>query len=170
MPFFSRRLLQPVLQHIYVGCLPPTYSQSCWQGSALSPFNSTYVHPLITQVLARCCWPQEVKGKRAANLCNNFAAGRCTYGEKCRFNHDTAAFLEQAAPALPGACPFRSLEQCPFGKPFSPAVLASSSAAAAERLSTRMTLCKPHRAVSQKQTFGPVVHLLEARRCLVLRT
>ncbi|WIA43732.1 hypothetical protein OEZ86_010158 [Tetradesmus obliquus] len=50
-----------------------------------------------------------------AELCTNFALGRCSYGASCRFSHDTAAYLASKLPDLPGSCPFTLQEACPYG-------------------------------------------------------
>lgn len=59
---------------------------------------------------------QQGKQLQARSLCHNFFAGNCKYGDLCKFTHDLTAFLEQAPPALPGLCPFTSLESCPYGE------------------------------------------------------
>eukprot|EP00887_Chlorella_sp_A99_P006956 scaffold2.g6956.t1 len=50
-----------------------------------------------------------------AELCTPFAGGRCSFGDRCRLNHDVEAFLAAKAPELPGRCPFDAAGACPFG-------------------------------------------------------
>jgi len=50
------------------------------------------------------------------SLCNAFAKGICTFGEKCRFSHDAAAYLRNKQEDLPGLCPFvHAKGACPHG-------------------------------------------------------
>ena len=50
------------------------------------------------------------------SLCNAFAKGICTFGEKCRFSHDAAAYLKSKQGDLPGKCPFLHAKgACPHG-------------------------------------------------------
>jgi tRNA-dihydrouridine synthase 3 len=37
-------------------------------------------------------------GGKAAELCNNHAVGRCTYGDGCRFSHDLEAYVRCGGP------------------------------------------------------------------------
>ena len=60
--------------------------------------------------------PKQDRGApNKSELCINFALGRCAFGDKCRFNHDDAAFLAAKPPDLPGRCPFSCLDACPYG-------------------------------------------------------
>eukprot|EP00798_Chlamydomonas_sp_ICE-L_P001745 gene1745-33155_t len=52
---------------------------------------------------------------KSMGVCNNFALGKCFFGDKCKFNHDIEAFLKTKAADLPGTCPFYSTNACPFG-------------------------------------------------------
>jgi tRNA-dihydrouridine synthase 3 len=58
---------------------------------------------------------QELLQQRGNELCVNFAAGRCQYGDRCKFNHDVGAYLRTKPPDLPGTCPFACLDACPYG-------------------------------------------------------
>jgi hypothetical protein len=58
---------------------------------------------------------QELRDQRAADLCFNFALGKCIYGDRCKFNHDVAAYAASKLPDLPGHCPFFALPTCPYG-------------------------------------------------------
>ena len=50
------------------------------------------------------------------NLCNAFIKGICTFGDKCRFSHDTDGYLSTKQPDLPGKCPFQEAKgKCPHG-------------------------------------------------------
>jgi len=55
--------------------------------------------------------------KSTSELCARFARGECSFGDKCKFNHDVDAFLAQKPEDLPGTCPYLRREggKCPFG-------------------------------------------------------
>jgi tRNA-dihydrouridine synthase len=50
-------------------------------------------------------------------LCSSVARGEvCTHGEKCKFTHDVASYLQQKGPELGPVCPFvAKWGTCPFG-------------------------------------------------------
>ena len=51
----------------------------------------------------------------SAEICGAFLKGTCRFGDKCKFNHDLAAYVKQRPGDLPGPCPFSGLHsQCPF--------------------------------------------------------
>jgi tRNA-dihydrouridine synthase 3 len=54
---------------------------------------------------------------RATQLCHAFVAGRCMFeADKCRWSHDTAAYIAAKPADLPGVCPFRCTgAACPYG-------------------------------------------------------
>ncbi|KXZ47992.1 hypothetical protein GPECTOR_31g355 [Gonium pectorale] len=59
---------------------------------------------------------KDVRAGRPPELCTNFALGRCTFGDGCRFSHDLAAYLRSKPADLPGACPWAALGvPCPYG-------------------------------------------------------
>ncbi|KAK9793735.1 hypothetical protein WJX73_005882 [Symbiochloris irregularis] len=56
------------------------------------------------------------KGQAANRLCHSFMKdGTCAFGDGCRFSHDVDRVIEIKPRALPGRCPYSSLETCPFG-------------------------------------------------------
>jgi tRNA-dihydrouridine synthase 3 len=58
----------------------------------------------------------KVRSGVGESLCNAFAKGICTFGEKCRFSHDASAYLKNKQPDLPGKCPFVFAKgKCPHG-------------------------------------------------------
>ena len=59
--------------------------------------------------------PQERASFRERKLCCAFVGGSCTFGDSCRYSHDTESYLAEKPADLPGVCPFASLPQCPFG-------------------------------------------------------
>lgn len=59
--------------------------------------------------------PQERASFRERKLCCAFIGGSCTFGDSCRYSHDTESYLAEKPADLPGVCPFALLPQCPFG-------------------------------------------------------
>lgn len=64
------------------------------------------------------CGLQDLKFEKSkqAGLCNNFIHGKCHYGDRCKYSHDTSAYLANKQPDLPGRCPFSLLDLCPYGE------------------------------------------------------
>ncbi|KAK9804793.1 hypothetical protein WJX72_005834 [[Myrmecia] bisecta] len=60
-------------------------------------------------------WKQIREEQRQADLCLNFVHSQCTYGDRCKFNHDIAGYVQARRLELPGECPFSALPQCPYG-------------------------------------------------------
>ena len=57
------------------------------------------------------------RDKSSASICGSLArTGSCSFGDKCKFNHDIEAYLSQKDPDLPGLCLFWSKTgRCPYG-------------------------------------------------------
>ncbi len=59
---------------------------------------------------------QDARANRVPDLCTNHAMGRCTYGDKCRFNHDLVSYVQSKPLDLPGTCPWTAVQStCPYG-------------------------------------------------------
>ena len=66
--------------------------------------------------LAREKKAKKRSGGVGESLCNAFAKGICTFGDKCRFSHDAATYLKNKQGDLPGVCPFVNAKgACPHG-------------------------------------------------------
>ena len=59
---------------------------------------------------------ERAEHRKESALCHSLLRGdACPFGDKCRFSHDVAAFLQRKGPELPGQCPFMSTGACAFG-------------------------------------------------------
>ena len=104
------------------------------------------------------------------SLCNAFAKGICTFGEKCRFSHDASAYLKSKQGDLPGKCPFvHAKGACPHGvmcrfyrtHPGAPPPPPEDAAAAASFLSGVLELPLPCDGMSEERNlFSPELKAL----------
>lgn len=72
--------------------------------------------PLFSQADQQMLHRQEAREKRATAICNRFIKGTCPFGDKCKFSHDVAAYVNNKPADMPGQCPFTAYPECPFGK------------------------------------------------------